>query len=200
MYQVKYALNKCNRCNLCKISPLPKKHLSNGCYVEYSSHFTVINCEQCSWGGTGCPASCWMMDTLTMHSSFCRSSKHFQKIGWHEIIWHWNPRCHPSILLFVRCNPSMPLFVRWHLSLLLFVRGSSSSVWWNIFLPWCWLNFAAKPCAIFVLEEKSLKKKKKNIFTGWCRTMEHHLAHFLCRRTYLQSSPGDYPLHQDNLA
>ena len=29
-------------------------------------------------------------------------------------------------------------------------------------MPWCWLNFAAKPCAIFVLEEKSLKKKKIN--------------------------------------
>ena len=28
-------------------------------------------------------------------------------------------------------------------------------------MPWRWLNFAAKPCAIFVLEEKSLKKKEK---------------------------------------
>ena len=27
-------------------------------------------------------------------------------------------------------------------------------------MPWPWLNFAAKPCAIFVLEEKYLKKKK----------------------------------------
>ena len=26
-------------------------------------------------------------------------------------------------------------------------------------MPWPWLNFAATPCAIFVLEEKSLKKK-----------------------------------------